>query len=963
MQSNKRVNGKKAKWNIYGLKRSYICRSQALAVQSFPILPIFRISGVLSFFCKGKSSMRALAVMALLLAAGSGSLYAQVTKMDLGYIYNENGVSFSLVLNIPKTRCGESAKPWRFNITANNADRLRPDQRYLSWKLQTENCSGYRITRAFSIDVKQLRFENGVPQESKDWNFEASSVENRIIDARLGATEQVEKDKNLGLNTPLVLKGSIDGASKIMEGDQVTLQISPSNPLPEGAELVWYEGSCGSRLLQRGSVLRVKPDRTTTYYVRAELGTELSECVSKEVIVNSKVPVPEEVANGKFKLFGELYNKDGLTVELYAAHPAVTCGTGAGNWELGLRFIVDPSYIFYQSSRYLVWNLEIGDCSELMVQKEFSFDLQTLIPLNPGKLVSGGTLRFQAKQLIESQDFNAMLQGFPNPKKDAVLRSLIKMNAPDSIGGNRIIEAGQTIRLSVLGPTLPPGVDWVWYEGGCDTGKEVARGSVFEASPQKNTTYYVRSAIGANTSPCKTVAVTVRAITRAPAGIVPEDGSAELCRGGFKTMEIRGGSLADNAYWVWYQNSITDQNRLAKEKIGKLTVSPIQTTTYIVRAESPDSVTSSVRFTVKVQGPPEKLLGIQNKGLPSICEGEKVALSAVGGIGLKEEQLIWYKTNAAGVRTNLGQGREIVDNPAETATYFVYAHGECGDSEPVWIGIYVSKNSINPTKDEIVVKRMDNQWKYSIQTVGGRLSEGQQWVWTKDTPDGQQVGEGAKIELKTSKDVRLFCKATGTCVSGPPAVFIVAGLKSPGYTFLNGGLILNNLTEDGGKNLYVMMGGKRFFVKATILGGTLIRELNAYDVTPTYVSNDTRLLNFPAYSGSYYKFNDQKASFVGSYTLGPMMGAQNFRLYTGLGFGFYDLLWGIDTYSYNNSQLQGTFWAKNIYRSIKGAALETGLFLKTGNINFTGGIHMVYSMKRKINYVSGQVGIGYQLNR
>jgi hypothetical protein len=89
----------------------------------------------------------------------------------------------------------------------------------------------------------------------------------------------------------------------ICKGNSTTLRVEGS--LPAGATWRWYKNSCGASCVGSGSSLSIRPDCTTTYYVRAEGGVcGIGECRSITVTVNQIPATPGSISGPTTGLCG-----------------------------------------------------------------------------------------------------------------------------------------------------------------------------------------------------------------------------------------------------------------------------------------------------------------------------------------------------------------------------------------------------------------------------------------------------------------------------------------------------------------------------------------------------------------------------------------------------------------------------------------------------------------------------------
>ncbi|NTE05612.1 hypothetical protein G6M26_20455 [Agrobacterium tumefaciens] len=88
---------------------------------------------------------------------------------------------------------------------------------------------------------------------------------------------------------------AILGRSIICEGEQnITLSVSGGKLFGQ-AKWIWYAGSCSGNKIGEGSSINVSPERTTTYFIRAENGNDQTVCQSFQIVVNNKSNIPNGI--------------------------------------------------------------------------------------------------------------------------------------------------------------------------------------------------------------------------------------------------------------------------------------------------------------------------------------------------------------------------------------------------------------------------------------------------------------------------------------------------------------------------------------------------------------------------------------------------------------------------------------------------------------------------------------------
>jgi hypothetical protein len=132
----------------------------------------------------------------------------------------------------------------------------------------------------------------------------------------------------------------------------------------------------------------------------------------------------------------------------------------------------------------------------------------------------------------------------------------------------------------------------------------------------------------------------------------------------------------------------------------------------------------------------------------------------------------------------------------------------------------------------------------------------------------------------------------------------------------------------------------------------------------SYESNEDKVTNYPANTGTYYRFTDRSERIRNAFTLGVMFPKKwsNFKFYTGIGYGMNTVLWNVNIYSYATHQQLNNEWVKNTALSSPGVELETGIYFRiAGSINGMAGFNIISGKNGQ--YRDALVGIGYTFSK
>ncbi|MBI2967289.1 MAG: gliding motility-associated C-terminal domain-containing protein [Bacteroidetes bacterium] len=228
---------------------------------------------------------------------------------------------------------------------------------------------------------------------------------------------------------------------------------------------------------------------------------------------------------------------------------------------------------------------------------------------------------------------------------------------------------GNSTTLNITGGTLGTGATWQWYAGSCG-GVFVGTSNAISVSPVATTTYYARAEGICNTTTCASITITVNPNSVAPTGILASTDS--ICPGDSTVLTVQGGVLGAGATWKWYSTSCGSGASIMSGT--SITVSPLVTTSYYVRAEGTCDTTICVSITIyRNTLSPNPITTIAIPG--QICIGDTATLvSSPGSLGTGAGWF-WYADTCGG--TFVASGNPINVSPTVTTTYFIRAEGIC----------------------------------------------------------------------------------------------------------------------------------------------------------------------------------------------------------------------------------------------------------------------------------------------
>lgn len=164
-------------------------------------------------------------------------------------------------------------------------------------------------------------------------------------------------------------------------------------------------------------------------------------------------------------------------------------------------------------------------------------------------------------------------------------------------------------------------------------------------------------------------------------------GDTEICAGTEAVLNVIGGELGTDAEWVWYSD-LCGENEIGTG--SAITVSPIETSSYFVRAEGLCNITSCVQVTIDVNATPDAT--ITHPGVFCNTDSPVELNSATeGGVwsgdGITDVNLGTFDPAIA------GEGSHII-------TYLV-TENECTNTDQITIQVFETPDATISEQDDL----------------------------------------------------------------------------------------------------------------------------------------------------------------------------------------------------------------------------------------------------------------------
>jgi hypothetical protein len=398
----------------------------------------------------------------------------------------------------------------------------------------------------------------------------------------------------------------------------------------------WYSTSCGTGLVGSGASLSVSPTApgTYTYYVRAENGCNTTKCAA-------------------------------VTFSVLDTNKPAVAVTGISSVCRGTKTVVLRRQGGSTSSSG-TWQWYFGGCGNIPGSSAPAGSGDSLV-LNVANLRTGANTYYLR---AEGGCNTTVCRSFTVTVNDTSLPA-------SAISGTSVICLGQSSQLLVSGGFLGTGANWRWYSGTCG-GTSAGTGLGITVTPVSpgTYTYFVRAEGGCNTTACQSFTLSVRDTSVPAAGATAT--SFNICRGQSTSLSVVGGNLGTGANWRWYSGSCGG-NPIGTGSV--ITVSPLDTTTYFVRAEGPCGVTSCRPVKIDVVQPPADAT-LVSSNYDEVCAGTYVKLYAFGPALKTGETRRWYLIKGPNF-IPVGTGDSIAINGSSTMDILVRTENSCFNSAGV----------------------------------------------------------------------------------------------------------------------------------------------------------------------------------------------------------------------------------------------------------------------------------------
>lgn len=431
-------------------------------------------------------------------------------------------------------------------------------------------------------------------------------------------------------------------------------------------------------------------------------------------------------------------------------------------------------------------------------------------------------------------------------------------------------------------------------------------------------------------------------------------GTLQFCGVPALTQEyqMQGAVLgSESRQWVLYENN----KAILRFTGNRFSLKPQRSAAYVVAPDNRPDLKYSFRIDVvelpvlkpAISGPTER------------CAGEAFTLELNGIPSDDAYQWRWSRSYEKGSRglDSIGAGIRVDESLQVSARYYVRVKYK-GCTLPAIIAhqVTIPDLPVKPIPEYTFLNRSRDRIKLEVRGY----QVGNKYQWSKDNFETILTDKSRipSYRLKSGSNT-LYVRYTDRC--GQLSKVSEISVKGPkrDYFFVNAGL--NGLEGPANRSFKLTIGNRFWYVRGKASLPGLISSLYPTELggNRLEISDNSRVLNYPPSTGTYYEVNGKQQVARMAVTTGFLAGTRAIRAYLGGGFGRADQLWGLDVKDYAGADKVKNYWAINRSLSAIGPEIEGGLFLKLDRINLMAGGSVIYDRRLDKPFMEVSIGVGF----
>jgi hypothetical protein len=688
------------------------------------------------------------------------------------------------------------------------------------------------------------------------------------------------------------------GQGPILEGETVTLLVNPSKRFDQ-IDWIWKNGN-------KGEAVEVEVNRTTTFTVYGEYRGTKFRTREKSVTVN--------------------VNRLADVLDLEITGPtSPVADTNAVTLSLNIKKNL------FQNDLHWIWK----DHQNKVLSRN-----KTILTIQPDPFIENGLIRVcpsTGQRQFACSSFQIPLQRLPAPS-DFSIRYPAKLYTD------------QSVSIKAESVTRDPNTQWTWTINGRKLNTTTDSITVRPTPGMNVSVFPSLNRRGGMQKQVKLLNVIVR--TTLPSEI---KGTMRFCGAPTiaESFKIESAILGNESnFWLVMEND----REITRFKGNSFSLLPKKTSSYYLTTDKRPDL--KLPFTIEVVELPKEKISIL--GPSQICQGQTILLS-LNDLSI-EKSLSWKWYKLEGINQNarkfIGYGKSLTDTIESNSTYLVTTEfNGCLLQDKIIHQVKVfDKPSMPQLKYQILKNAKD---RISLSVINDSDSKNT-YEWSTDNFKTFLVSANHISKYKLKKGPNTFyARYSDECGVVSPIGSITVVAKKYNYFFLNAGI--NGSDINSNRSYGLTIGNKSWYLRSKISIPFLSKNQfqKTLSGTELQISDQSRVVNYPRSTGTYYVVNGNQAISRFSITSGTLIGTKQIKFYLGGGYGRADILWGLDINNYVGDKKEREIWARNINTSAVGPELDAGIFLKLGVINIMGGGAMIIDSKISKPYSELHLGIGF----
>jgi hypothetical protein len=479
--------------------------------------------------------------------------HAQTEWLPFDRIYDDEYVTVDIQFSPSDNSCEDEGRLWKYRLKLTGRYRTYPV--YLCWRMSYIDCNANLFYQDVNADL---------------WKPGGGKIDSFLliesIDSRFQAKDLVQSFYNITISKTKKFASGLMDASYSMDPQKIDSLSSKGvtqltvygKYLGADAQWIWHKNKCNGKVIGIGKTIEVRPDETTTYYVRAEAPDYKTNCVRITVPGIGKPVIPAVVIHS--------------TIPSGISAPPFLCRGDTAKLRIENGRLGKNSEWFWYA----------GADKKMIGTGESIF----VMPLKKTVYYARAEGEFDTTAFV-SYELNVY-------EKSEETFSIIHKGKP-------FICPGEHVDLEI--DNFVPNDDgkWHWYQDSCN-GPLIDSEVVVTVHPLKTTTYFLRRDGICNPSNCTSVTIFVNEKTDVKNAfiIIPDT----VYRWKKASLKVGGATISKGAEWEWYKGVVSPETYIGTG--DSITLKFWRKGKYFVKAKGPCSESDIVSAVVRPKKSPTR---------------------------------------------------------------------------------------------------------------------------------------------------------------------------------------------------------------------------------------------------------------------------------------------------------------------------------------------------------------------